>query len=81
MTPFFKVRICDYQMSKKEAREATLTIWQPDELLNDTIKEGNRYKVNTEQVFQLSLFGNLLLLLMESTRYILSLQPIIRAIH
>ncbi|CAG8561252.1 9745_t:CDS:10 [Paraglomus occultum] len=45
VTPFFKVRICDYQMSKKEAREATLTIWQPDELLYDTIKEGNRYKV------------------------------------
>ncbi|GES77689.1 breast cancer type 2 susceptibility protein [Rhizophagus clarus] len=41
--PFFKIRVCDYHLNTP--REAIINVWQPNELLFNTIKEGRRYKV------------------------------------
>ncbi|CAI2183920.1 17602_t:CDS:10, partial [Funneliformis geosporum] len=43
--PYFKVRVCDYNTSTINRREGIINVWQPDELLFNTIKEGRRYKV------------------------------------
>ncbi|RGB27511.1 hypothetical protein C1646_718420 [Rhizophagus diaphanus] len=45
--PFFKVRVCDYHLNETptSGREAIINVWQPNELLFNTIKEGRRYKV------------------------------------
>ncbi|RIA85350.1 hypothetical protein C1645_782072 [Glomus cerebriforme] len=45
VVPFFKVRVCDYLNTSIIGREAIINVWQPNELLFNTIKEGRRYKV------------------------------------
>ncbi|CAG8537256.1 9604_t:CDS:10 [Funneliformis caledonium] len=47
VVPFFKVRVCDYHLNTltNNKCEGIINVWQPDELLFNTIREGRRYKV------------------------------------